>query len=331
MKFRTVISISFILCFLAAVAAAQSSASSDTDSGPAIGPATISAAPGVAPAEPGPPPSAMSLPRAIILGAVEGITEFLPVSSTGHLLIAERLFGMGSTDAEKEASDAYAIVIQLGAILAVIVVSSRRIGRMFLGIFGKNRQGLDLAGNILVSFVPAALMGLFLEGMLKKYLFDPWHVAIAWLVGGIFILAAMRKRGAEGGLPLEELGWKRALVIGLAQCFALWPGVSRSLVTMAGGMLLGLSVSAAVEYSFLLGLVTLGAATLYEGIRRGHLIVQYFGWLNPIIGLLVAGVTAFLAVRWMIAYLRTRSPIVFGWYRIAIGAAVVVLVIGGKM
>jgi undecaprenyl-diphosphatase len=285
---------------------------------------------GPAPEVPSAAPT-MSLPRAAVLGAVEGITEFLPVSSTGHLLIVERLFGSAGSAGEKDASDAYAIVIQLGAILAVFLVSFGTIRRMILGIFGKDRKGLQLAGYLVVSFVPAAVIGLIFEDWLKQYLFDPWHVAIAWLVGGIFILAVMRKKGSEGGLAAEDLGWRKALVIGLIQCFALWPGVSRSLATMAGGMLLGLSVSAAVEYSFLLGLVTLGAATIYEGIRNGHQIVQYFGVVSPLVGLLVAAVTAFIAVKWMVSYLRNRSPAVFGWYRIAIGAAVTILIIGGKL
>jgi undecaprenyl-diphosphatase len=135
----------------------------------------------------------------------------------------------------------------------------------------------------------------------------------------------LNRRRLKEGTALESLGWQSALLIGLAQVIALWPGVSRSLVTIAGGMFVGLSVSAAVEFSFLLGLVTLGAATVYEAVRRGHEIVQIFGWTAPAVGLVVAAIAAFAAVRWMVEYLRTRSLAVFGWYRIAAAAVVVIL------
>jgi undecaprenyl-diphosphatase len=151
-------------------------------------------------------------------------------------------------------------------------------------------------------------------------------VTAAWLVGGLLILLLVRRRKGNEGTPLESLTWQQALVIGLAQSIALWPGVSRSLVTMAGGMLLGLSVSAAVEFSFLLGLVTLGAATVYEGVKAGPEIIRMFGWVAPAIGLLVAAVAAFVAVKAMVGYLRTRSLEIFGWYRIGIAILVVFLI-----
>lgn len=276
-----------------------------------------------------PAPKGMSLPQAIVLGVVEGITEFLPVSSTGHLLLAQGLFGMSKTAEEKDASDAYAICIQLGAILAVFLISFERIRRMALGLLGRDRQGLRLAGFLFLAFVPAALMGLLLEDKLKQYLFDAPHIAFAWIAGGLFILLTLRRKGAEGGLGLEELTWRKALVIGLAQCFALWPGVSRSLATFGAGMLLGFSVSAAVEFSFLLGLLTLGAATVFEGLKRGTQIIEIFGVVNPLVGMLAAGVSAFIAIKWMISYLTTKSPAVFGWYRIGIGLATAALALRG--
>jgi undecaprenyl-diphosphatase len=291
------------------------------DSAPAFRSGSSADAPGTAAV----PRAAMSVPAAVILGAVEGITEYLPVSSTGHLLFTERLLGLWKTAEEKAAADAYAVCIQLGAILAVFIISFPRIRKMVLGLFGKDPAGLRLTGNLVLAFVPAALMGLFLEERIKHYLFTLPAVAAAWVVGGLFILIFLRRRGTQGGLALEGLTWDKALIIGLAQCFALWPGVSRSLSTMAAGILLGLSVPAAVEFSFLLGLVTLGAATIFEGIDKGREIVNAFGWLNPVIGMAVAAVTAFIAVRWMVSYLSRRSPVIFGWYRIVVGAAAAVL------
>jgi undecaprenyl-diphosphatase len=164
------------------------------------------------------------------------------------------------------------------------------------------------------------VLGLLLEAPIKRYLFGVWPVAAAWLVGGVFILLIFGRRSATDGKGIEGLTWKAALLIGVAQAAALWPGVSRSLVTIAGGLLAGLSLSAAVEWSFLLGLVTLGAATVYGGTTVGPEIVRTFGVVSPLIGVAVAAASAFLAARWMVGYVKTRGLAVFGWYRI--GAAV---------
>jgi undecaprenyl-diphosphatase len=273
----------------------------------------------------------LSAGKALLLGAVEGLTEYLPVSSTGHLLVVGRLLGFGRDPQSKAASDAYAICIQLGAILAVFVISFPWIRRMVRGLFRRDAEGLRLLGCLALAFLPAALFGLAFEDRLKQYLFNVPSVAAAWVAGGLFILLALRKPGSAGGRTLTELDWRTALWIGLAQVLALWPGVSRSLVTIGAGILLGLSVPAAVEFSFLLGLVTLGAATVYEALTKGRQIVALFGWLNPALGLLAAAVTAFLAVRWMISYLRKRSPVVFGWYRLAAAAAAAVLLVAGAL
>ena len=273
--------------------------------------------------------SAMSIPQALILGIVEGLTEYLPVSSTGHLNVVQSLLGLWATPEEKSASDAYAICIQAGAIIAVFLIFFGRIKGMVRGIVGRDREGLRLFGNVVVAFIPAALIGLVLEDAIKQYLYGIWPVVGAWLVGGVFILVVMTRTAGQKGLGMEALTWRTAVLIGLAQVLSLWPGVSRSLVTIAGGLFVGLSVSAAVEFSFLLGLVTLGAATIYEGLKLGHLIINTFGWASPIIGLLAAAVSAFVAVRWMVGYLRTRSLAVFGWYRIAIGILVAALAFVG--
>jgi undecaprenyl-diphosphatase len=270
-------------------------------------------------------PSSMSISQAAVLGVVEGITEFLPVSSTGHLAMAQTLMHLEDTPQAKSASDAYAICIQAGAILAVLIVSFGRIRGMARGLVGRDRDGLRLLGSLALAFVPAAVIGLLFEGTVKQYLFGIWPIAGAWLVGGIFILVVLEGMRRKDGKPLEGLTWQVALIIGLSQVLALWPGVSRSLATISAAMVAGLSVAAAVEFSFLLGLVTLGAATLYEGVKRGPEIVSAFGWVSPLVGFLFAAVAAFLAVRWMLAWLRTRSLAVFGWYRI--GAAALALLL----
>jgi undecaprenyl-diphosphatase len=156
-------------------------------------------------------------------------------------------------------------------------------------------------------------------------------VAAAWVAGGLFILLGLRKAGSTAGRALEDLDWRTALWIGLAQVLAMWPGVSRSLATLGAGILLGLSVPAAVEFSFLLGLLTLGAATIYEAFTMGREIVALFGWVNPLLGLAAAAVTGFLAVRWMVSYLNRKSPAAFGWYRLAAGAAAAVLLAAGVL
>jgi undecaprenyl-diphosphatase len=304
-------------------AAAGAQAASSTGTGPTL---TAGGAP-LLPLQ----RSTMTAPQGALLGLVEGITEFLPVSSTGHLLVVQNLLGLFATPEEKDASDAFAICIQAGAIIAVFLVSFGRIRKIFAGIFGRDKDGLRLFANLVVAFIPAAIIGLLLEERIKHSLYGLWPIAAAWAVGGIFILVVLNKNRLKEGKPLESLGWQSALIIGLAQVLSLWPGVSRSLVTIAGGLLVGLSISAAVEFSFLLGLVTLGAATIYEALKKGHQIIQTFGWTSPVIGLIVAGIAAFVAVRWMIGYLRTRSLAVFGWYRLGIAALAVLLVAAGAI
>jgi undecaprenyl-diphosphatase len=192
--------------------------------------------------------------------------------------------------------------------------------------------------GFLVAAVPAAAIGLLTES-LRARLFGTWPIVGAWIVGGLAILALVRARsvGVRGGVaapepagrPLESLAWRSALLIGLAQAVAIWPGVSRSLVTIAAAMLIGFSVPAAVEFSFLLGFVTLGAATGYEAVKSGGQIIASFGVVMPLVGFLVAAIFAFLAVRWMVGWLKKRSLSVFGWYRIGIGVVVGTLAILG--
>lgn len=274
--------------------------------------------------------SEMTNGQAAILGIVEGLTEYLPVSSTGHLLLAQRIMGVGDggslspSDRErgKEAADAYAICIQAGAIIAVLGLYFGRVRQMFMGLFGGNPAGLRLLIGVAAGFLPAAVLGLLFNKHIKEYLFGPWPVVAAWLVGGLAILAvsyrnrnnhAVRSAGA-----LENLTWKMALIIGVAQCIAMWPGVSRSLVTIVGGILTGLSLPAAVEFSFLLGVVTLGAATAYDGLKHGQAMLQMYDPQALAIGLVFAFISAVVSVKWMVAYLNRHGLALFGYYRVVL-------------
>jgi len=274
----------------------------------------------------------MSTGQAVILGVVEGLTEYLPVSSTGHLLMAERLMGIGeapsaSTEEKqhiKSAVDAYTICIQAGAIIAVLGLYFRRVRQMLRGLAGKDPAGSRLLINVAAGFMPAAVIGLLFNKIIKTYLFGPWPVVVAWFVGGVAILVVTgyrRKSGPVGtgrGLLLEEMTWRMAIWIGFAQCIAMWPGVSRSLVTIVGGLLMGLSMSAAVEYSFLLGVVTLGAATAYDALKQGQMMLATFDALPIAMGLLFAFIAAVASVKWMVSYLNRHGLAVFGYYRVAL-------------
>lgn len=270
----------------------------------------------------------MSWWQAIILGIVEGLTEYLPVSSTGHLILAQRAMGI-----EGEAANAYAICIQAGAIVAVLGLYRAYVVQAFAGFGGKlgigrgDEDGWRLTRNLVVAFVPAAVLGLLFDDAIEAYLFGLWPIVAAWFVGGVGILLTVwwkrRKSGGEAsGRTLHELTWQMAFVIGCVQCIAMWPGTSRSLVTIVGGMLCGLSLVAAVEFSFLLGVITLLAATAYKALDAGPVMVEAYGWGPLIVGSIAAWGSAVVAVRWMVSYLKRRGMAIFGYYRVALAVLV---------
>lgn len=272
----------------------------------------------------------MDIIQATILGLVEGLTEYLPVSSTGHLLLAQRLMGIPSS----EAADAFAISIQAGAIVAVLGLYRNRVAQMLSGMAGGNETGRRLATNLVAAFVPAAVLGLLLEKPIKKYLFGGdqwglWPVVAAWLVGGIAILLVARSRRRAGttpgsGLDLGQLTIRMAVIVGVAQCIAMWPGVSRSLITIVGGVLVGLSLPAAVELSFLLGVITLSAATAKDVLKHGAEMLAAYGWGPLAAGFFAAWLSAVLAVKWMVGYLQTHGMAIFGWYRVVLAILVAI-------
>lgn len=288
---------------------------------------------------------AMAIWEAVVLGVVEGLTEYLPVSSTGHLLVTQEILGIGiESEAAREASYAYAICIQAGAIIAVLGLYWPRVRQGFRGLFGKggigqgDDDGWRMTVNLIVAFMPAAVIGILADDWIEARLaeYRAWPVVFAWFVGGVAILvtAAWQKKNkkdsdADAAKPLEGMTWKMALAIGFIQCIAMWPGTSRSLVTIVGGVLVGLSLAAAVEFSFLLGVITLCAATVYKAREAGPAMLEAYGWTPMLVGSFAAWVSAVIAVKWMVAYLKKHGMQVFGYYRIAIAIIVTGLIFTG--
>jgi undecaprenyl-diphosphatase len=262
----------------------------------------------------------MSPLHAAILGVVEGITEYLPVSSTGHLILAGKLLGEGG-----EAAKSFEIVIQLGAILAVLIHYRALLAERTAGLWQKRPESMRLLIALAIGFAPAAVVGVLLRKTIKAHLFGPKPVAEALIVGGVIMIVVewLRRRnqvtGADG---LDEVGPGRALAIGVGQCFALWPGASRSMCTIVAGQLAGLSTATAAEFSFLLALPTLGAATLYEGFKARHALAVSGEALDLAIGLVVSFFVAWAVIAGFLRYLKSRGLQPFGYYRIAVGALV---------
>jgi undecaprenyl-diphosphatase len=266
--------------------------------------------------------------QATVLGLVEGITEYLPVSSTGHLILTSSLLRLDRPET-KSALDAYLVIVQGGAILAVLGLYWSRVVQMARGVLGRDVRGFHLARNIAIAFVPAAVAGALLAHTIKAHLFSDWPVIAALAAGGLWMIwLGSRVRGRIH--DVTAIAPATALGIGLFQTLALWPGTSRSMVTIGGGMLLGLDVVTAAEFSFLLGLPTLGAACLHDlaGARHTDMLHQ----LGPgavVLGIVVAAASAAVAVRWLVAFLGRHGLAPFGWYRLALSAAFAAFLILG--
>ena len=285
----------------------------------------------------------MTIIDSIILGIVEGLTEYLPVSSTGHLIITQYLLGLPDSDAMK----AFHICIQSGAIIAVLGLYYARVRAMFTGTLSALRNlrnadataeerypaGARLLVNMIVAFIPALVLGLIFNDFIKSVLFNAPTVTTTWALGGLVILLYVRSRKKSGkgfeGKSLDELSWVGALKVGFMQCIAMCPGVSRSLMTMLGGLFAGLSVAAAVEFSFLLGLITLGAATVHDAWKHGGEMITTLGWVPLLVGTFTAWISAVIAVKWMVGYLNRHSLAIFGWYRIAAACVMLGLIYTG--
>jgi len=266
----------------------------------------------------------VNLFQAAILGAVEGLTEFLPVSSTGHLILAAHAMGLVGG-----VMNAFEIVIQAGALLAVLWLYRARVLEVLRGVAHLHSPGGRLLLGLLVAFLPAAVAGLLFHHRIEEHLFGPLPVAIALFLGGVVMVIFERRRRGRGIAPrydaVDSIPVRVAFLIGLFQCASLWPGTSRSMVTILAGLLLGCSAVAAAEFSFLLALPTLGAATLYDFLKhRQELLTGASVGLGPtLVGLVVAAVVAVIAIRSFVRYLTRHGLEAFGWYRIALALVIV--------
>jgi undecaprenyl-diphosphatase len=245
--------------------------------------------------------------KALILGIVEGVTEFLPISSTGHLILAGDLL-----DANDERWNVFNIVIQTGAMLAIVWEYRARFFKVDIALYR----------NLFVAFLPAAVIGLLFSKYIKAYLFHAVPVALAFIVGGVVILLVEKNQRVEHRVEsTQAMTWLDALKVGFAQCFALIPGTSRSGATIIGGMLFGLSRKAATEFSFFLAVPTLVAAGGYDLLKHRALFSPSDAPLFAV-GMISAFVSAFVVVRWLIRYVATHDFKPFAWYRIAFGVVV---------
>lgn len=291
------------------------------------------------------PVAELSASDSIVLGLVEGITEFLPVSSTGHLIIANHALGLeGETPLKDEngsplwykkpsarhpqgipltlklAADTYIVVIQFGAIAAVLLLYSGQLLGILRGLAGRNADGLRLLRNLVLACLPAAFFGFLLKDWIDAKLFSLQAVMVGLISGAVLMWAAERWRAEQPArssrLEPAELSPSQSLGIGFMQCLALWPGMSRSMVTMVGGYFCGLTPAKAAEFSFLIGLPTLSGAAAIKAVTNGHAMVTVFGWPHLLLGGVVAAVSAGVAVKFLVHYLTRHGLGLFAVYRI---------------
>ncbi|MFK0088096.1 undecaprenyl-diphosphate phosphatase [Pseudomonas sp. NPDC090755] len=250
--------------------------------------------------------------QAVILGIVEGLTEFLPISSTGHQIVVADLINFGG-----ERAMAFNIIIQLGAILAVVWEFRRKIFDVVLGL-PKERQAQRFTVNLLIAFTPAVILGVLFADLIHEYLFNPITVATALVIGGVVMLWAEQRKHQIKVEQVDDMRWTDALKIGCAQCLAMIPGTSRSGSTIIGGLLFGLSRKAATEFSFFLAMPTMVGAAVYSGYKYRELF-QPGDFPVFAIGFVVSFIFAMIAVRGLLRFIANHSYAMFAWYRIVFG------------
>ena len=261
--------------------------------------------------------------QALFLGVLEGLTEFLPVSSTGHLIIAGELIGF-----DGPLRSVFMVAIQLGAILAVCWLYRQKLAAVTVGMARGDAASWRFSTNLLIAFLPAMVLGLLFYKVIKGVLFFPVPVAIALIVGGLVILWAEKRAHTPRVAEVDDMSWRDALLVGLCQCLALVPGTSRSGATIIGGLFVGLSRKAATEFSFFLAIPTMFAATVYDVYKHRELFsADDVSVLAT--GFLAAFVAAFLTVKALVAFVTKHSFTPFAWYRIAFGLLVLGLWAGG--
>lgn len=268
----------------------------------------------------------MSVWQSLLFGIIEGLTEYLPVSSTGHLILTQKLLGIPDGPGIR----AFEIVIQAGAILAVLGVLSGYVKQVALGAIGRSPTGQKLLQRLVLAFVPAAVLGVAFEKFIDKT--NLHVVSAAWIVGGIAIVMFeqwRRRRPNSQGMAIDQLPLTGALIIGLMQALSLCPGVSRSLVSILGGLIVGLHFVAALEFSFLLGAITLLAASGYKAVKYRHEILTDISPVCVVVGMAAAMVAAFVTVRWMLRSLERFGLMPFGVYRIVLGVMILALLARG--
>lgn len=291
---------------------------------------------------------------AIVLGVVEGLTEFLPVSSTGHLILANNFLHLDSVEplenskgeivysdkiengkkvpyTMKAAADAYAIIIQIAAIAAVAFLYWRDFLSMLLGVLGKSRNGLMLARNIVVSFIPAAIIGFLFHDLIEEYLFGVLPVIAALAIGALVMIFFQRKyeksfKTDAPALELHSLTIKQSLIVGFMQCVALFPGTSRSMMTILGAYFVGLRPVEAAKFSFILGFVTLSAASCYKMLKDGRMMLEVISPTPLALGLVVAFVSSLLAAKWLVGFLNRKGLVPFAIYRLLLAAILLLLI-----
>jgi undecaprenyl-diphosphatase len=266
---------------------------------------------------------------AALMGVVEGLTEFLPISSTGHLILVGSASGFDNL-VGKDTADAFKVIIQLGAILAVVAAYPKR----FTGLlrFGdeKGLSGFRGLSLLAITTIPAGLLAFAAHKTIETKLFSNLTVAIALAVGAVWILVVERFRPRVKVEGVDSLTWKEALGIGLFQCFSLWPGMSRAASTILGGMMLGVERKTATEYSFFAAVPLMIAATVFDFYKKRHLFhAEQMEML--IIGFVVSFIVAWIAVKFFIRFLTRHTLVPFGWYRLALAGVVIWLVIRGTL
>lgn len=257
--------------------------------------------------------------KALLLGILEGLTEFLPISSTGHLIV------VGSwLEFDSGTGKVFEVVIQLGAIMAVVWLYRMKILHLLQGMLKGNVADLRFAGCVLLAFFPAVIIGVLAIDFIKSALFNPLVVAIALIVGGVILMLAERHAVEAKITRIEDITWGRALGIGIAQCFAMIPGTSRSGSTIVGGLLAGLSRQAATEFSFFLAMPTMLGAAFYDGYRNRELL-QQDDLILIAVGFVAAFITALFVVQSLVRFIANHSFRVFAWYRIGLGTLILLL------